>query len=537
MAVQTPIMYNGMYLGHMQPNVANAILQIRQSKKIEPLKKMIFDFPADLVLESVVSSKRLRDMVKESGEDYTKYIGELRDYQTVGTAFMYASPRSILADGVGLGKTVEVAALINYLKERGELTRFMIAVENSALSQTAYELIRFTGLKVVPLPSDAVHLKKVINNIDWTKVDGLVVKHSMLRSDYFSRWLALNLDSNNMCKIFNTFFLDESSVIKNATTKTYKYTKNICNIVQRVHFMNATTFELRLLDVYNQIDMMNDSLMPKKWRIEKEFCTFGRSSYWTKENGKAKMNFRRDLTGYKNQEKFKQSLSLVYFGRCKADIGMDMPHIHKVYEIEPSGNQLIAIANGNRYNEVLNCPSLIPELGISTSVKDCPKLARLVDIVQNEFSDQKVMVYCFHIEAQEAIAKEMINIGRKPMILNGSTPEDERYVIQTAFNSGDCDVIITNIKKSLNLYGGDACIFYSVLTNPSALFQVAGRVDRNVDDRIKTYILLLYKDTDEYKTFVNVVKQRAQDSRDLTLDAKTTVDYFIESMQETENSI
>ena len=36
--------------------------------------------------------------------------------------------------------------------------------------------------------------------------------------------------------------------------------------------------------------------------------------------------------------------------------------------------------------------------------------------------------------------------------------------------------------------------------------------------------------------FTNVVKQRAQDSRDLTLDAKTTVDYFIESMQESENS-
>ena len=75
-----------------------------------------------------------------------------------------------------------------------------------------------------------------------------------------------------------------------------------------------------------------------------------------------------------------------------------------------------------------------------------------------------------------------------------------------------------------------------MLTNPSALFQVAGRVDRNVDDKIKTYILLLYKGTDEYKMFTNVVKQRAQDSRDLTLDAKTTVDYFIESMQESENS-
>ena len=536
MAVTNPVKYNGMFLGNMSVETAAVILKIRQSQVILPLKKMIFDFSPDMVMRSVNECRRLRDIVKEEKLDYTQYIGELRDYQTVGAAFMYYSPRSMLGDGVGLGKTVEVSCLINYLKSRGELTRFMIAVESSAINQTAYELIRFTGLNVVPMPSDAVKLKRTINKLDWTQVDGLVIKHSTLRSDYLSKWLALNLDENGMCKVFNTFFLDESSVIKNQNTKTYRYTENICNICTRVHLMNATAFELYLIDVYNQMDMINSVLLPKKWRIEKDFCTFGRSSYWTKVDGKAKMNFRRDLTGYKNQSIFKESLKLFYFGRCKADIGMDMPHIHKVYEVEPSGNQLIAIANGYRYNEILNCPSLVPDAGIKTSVEDCPKLQRLVDIVNNEFNGQKVMVYCFHIEAQEAIAKEMLKIGRKPLILNGTTPDDERYKIQTSFNSGDCDVIITNIKKSLNLYGGDACIFYSVLTNPSALFQVAGRVDRNVDDRIKTYILLLYKGTDEYDNFVNVVRQRAKDSRDLTLDAKTTVDFFIESMQDAESS-
>ena len=237
---------------------------------------MIFDFSPDMVMRSVNECRRLRDIVKEEKLNYTQYIGELRDYQTVGAAFMYYSPRSMLGDGVGLGKTVEVSCLINYLKSRGELTRFMIAVESSAINQTAYELIRFTGLNVVPMPSDAVKLKRTINKLDWTQVDGLVIKHSTLRSDYLSKWLALNLDENGMCKVFNTFFLDESSVIKNQNTKTYRYTENICNICTRVHLMNATAFELYLMDVYNQMDMMNSVLLPKKWRIEKDFCTFGR---------------------------------------------------------------------------------------------------------------------------------------------------------------------------------------------------------------------------------------------------------------------
>ena len=52
---------------------------------------------------------------------------------------MYLSPRSIIADGCGLGKTAEVAALINWLKYKGEMSRFLIAVETSAIGQTQAE--------------------------------------------------------------------------------------------------------------------------------------------------------------------------------------------------------------------------------------------------------------------------------------------------------------------------------------------------------------------------------------------------------------
>lgn len=534
MAVTTPKIYKEKYIGDMSVDQAELILATRESKSIPNLKRMIFDFPPELVLRSLQECKSIRKIIIEENIDYSQYIGELRDYQTVGTAFMYLSPRSILGDGVGLGKTAEVSALLNYLKKTNQMTRFIMAVENSAWAQTTAELIRFTGLNIIQVPSEANKLLKVINKTDWSQVDGMVIKHSALRSDPLSKWIAINLNEDGTCKIFDTFILDESSVIKNRNTKTFTYTENLCNICKRVHFLNATTFETNIMDIYNQADMMNPELLPKKWRIEKDFCTFGRSSYWTKENGKAKMNFRRDLTGYKNQEIFKQSLGLVYFGRCKADIGLDLPHIYKVFEVEPSNDQSLAIAKGHRYMEVLNCPSLIPELHIPTNRKSVPKLERLMQLIENDFASEKVMIYVFHLEAQKAIAEELIKIGRKPIILNGDCKDQERWDAQNGFNNGTYDTIITNIKKSLNLYGGDVCIFYSLLTNPSSIFQVAGRIDRNVDKSIKTFVLLLYKGTDEYSFFTNIVKQRAKDARDLTIDAKTTVDFFIEAMAEDE---
>lgn len=535
MAVKVPVMWNNMYLGDMSEPQAELIMQTRESKVIPNLKNMLFDFPIDMIQQSIDEQQSIRNIIRRDKIDYTQYVAQLRDYQTVGTAFMYLSPRSIIADGCGLGKTAEVAALINWLKYKGEMSRFLIAVETSAIGQTQAELMRFTGLYVVAMPSEATKIRKVIEKTDWTKVDGIVIKHSTLRSDPFSKWLALNINEEGMCSIFDTFFLDESSVIKNDTTKMYSYTKNICQIVKRVHFMNATTFETNILDIYNQMDMMDQSLLPKKWRIEQEFCTYARTSYWTKENGKAKMNWRRERNGYKNQAAFKESLKLVYFGRCKKDIGMDLPHIYKVYEVEPTNAMSLGLEKGYRYSELLNCPSLIPDCGIPMDRKNVPKLDRLCELIENDFSQESVMVYCFHLAAQQTIADELAKIGRKPVILNGSiTDATERYKIQQAFNNGEYDVIITNIKKSLNLYGGDVCIFYSMETNPSKSFQIASRIDRNVDDKLKTFVMLLYKGTDEYRFFTTTVKQRAKDARDLTIDAKTTVDFFFESMMEDE---
>jgi hypothetical protein len=536
MAVTNPMMWHDMYIGQMSEQQAQLIMQTREAKVVPNLKKMIFNFPYELIAQSLEEELSIREIIKRDKLDFQQYIGELRDYQTVGTAFMYLSPRSIIADGVGLGKTAETAALINYLKQKGEMTRFLMAVETSAIAQTVAELTRFTGFRIVGLPSEAVKLKKVISKTDWSTVDGIVIKHSTLRSDPFSKWLALNLDEQGRCKIFNTFFLDESSVIKNQGTKMFDYTKNICHIVERAHLMNATAFETNILDIYNQCDMMNEVLMPKRWRIEKAYCTYQSVSYWTKDKatGKAKINFKRDRSGYKNQAAFKESLKLVYFGRCKKDIGMDLPHIYKVYEVDPSNDMSLALNQGYRYNELLNCPSLIEDLNIPTDREHVPKLDRLCDLVQNEFAEESVMVYCFHIEAQKAIADEMQKIGRKPVILNGACTDAERYAAQQGFNDGTYDVIVTNIKKSLNLYGGNVCIFYSMETNIAKMEQIRGRIDRNVDDSIKTFVMLLYNHTPEYEFFSTVVCQRAKDARDLTIDAETAADFFRQALEEEE---
>ena len=537
MSVSIPTVYNGMYLGTMNQKQADVVSSIRIISVVPNLKKTIFNFDMELINRSIIERRSIRSILQEEGKDLTEYLSELRDYQTVGTAFMYMSPRSVLGDGVGLGKTAEISALLNYLRVRKEMTRFLMAVENSAIGQTVIELMRFTGLYVVMLPTTKPKLKKFIEETDWRKVDGILICHSTLRSDFLSNWIALNIaDDGIHCKLFNVFVLDESSVIKNANTKMYEYTRNIANLCDRVYFLNATVFETNLMDIYYQVDMMNPELLPRKSKVEQMFCKYKKVSYWKTEydpvsgSKRTMMKFHRDLDGYKNQVQFKNLLKLVYFGRCKADVGMNIPHVYKVYEVETSQSQRTAIGMGYRYQEVLNCPSLIPELNMETNRKNVPKLDRLIELIQNEFYDSEVMIYCFHKEAQEAIKNELVAIGRKPVVLNGDTPNQDRLEIQQRFNSGIYDTLVTNIKKSLNLQGGDVCILYSVETNVAKMEQIRGRIDRNVDDKIKTFIMMYYKDSGESEFIKTVVKQRAKDARDLTIDAETAATLFMEAM-------
>ena len=529
MALRYPVIKDGVYYGNLSDERAKLILACREMEVVDNLTHMIFDFPPELVLRSLDESKSIRSIIKEESIDHTQYIGKLRNYQTVGTAFMYLSPRSMLGDGVGLGKTAEVAALINYLKQLKQLNRFLIAVENSALGQIQCELMRFTGLYVVQMPSEQRFMRKVIENTYWPDVDGVIIKHSGLRSDLFSRWLSLYLNNDGSSKIFDMFLLDESSVIKNANTKVADYTTNICNIVPRVHYLNATSFETHIMDIYNQIDTMDPNILPKRWRIEKQYCRYGSRSYWKTENGKPTIKHSWMVTGYKNESEFKKSLKLFYFGRSK-EVMEELPNQYMVLEVQPNNEQSLALAKGYRYQEVLNCPSLIKELGMETNRKNVPKLDRLISLIENEFDDSRIMIYCFYIQAQYAIAEELKKIGKRVAIINGSNTDQERWQIVSDFNRGNYDILVTNIKKSLNLFGGDVCIFYTVESNPSKMEQIRGRIDRNVDNKIKTFIMLVYQGTDEYKLLVEVVRQRARDARNLTIDSKSAIDYFMEAM-------
>jgi hypothetical protein len=62
-------------------------------------------------------------------------------------------------------------------------------------------------------------------------------------------------------------------------------------------------------------------------------------------------------------------------------------------------------------------------------------------------------------------------------------------------------------------------------TNPATIEQIAARIDRNVDESSKTFVLLAYEG-EEADFFINTVNQRAVDGLDLADIISETVIHF-----------
>ena len=152
-----------------------------------------------------------------------------------------------------------------------------------------------------------------------------------------------------------------------------------------------------------------------------------------------------------------------------------------------------------------------------------PKLERLLQLMTEDFEDQQVMIYVWHIEMQETIKQLLEQQGRRVAILNGSTAD--RDSIRDGFNDGTYDVIITNAKRSLNLHSGDVCIFYSMETNPATIEQIV-HVLTVTWTKAPRPLFYWHTKVREADFFINTVNQRVVDGFDLADIISETVIHF-----------
>lgn len=521
----------------------------------ESLEESMYDFPEELVLDYLQTPLETRgvffDYIEKralSGDvrayepflrssvtrdEFWECINQnfhsnLAPYQKYGIAYMLVAKHLLLGDECGLGKTVELCAVLSRLKKKGRLKGFVICVPSDAAEQWQREIVRFTGMNAVVIDSHQPTLNKLFkgelfSETEMGYIDGIIIKHSLLAQKYAIAYL----DKLHELFDFNVCVLDESSVVKNTKTNSFLNAKALMQDVEYLYLLNATAFELIIDDLYAQFVLLSDNLFRNKTWVEDRFCNIRLQKVWCKGGIQ---RTKREVVGYKNTELFRSRVKYFYLARTREELGYERNNSCscELFDKTPPMNRGIKSMLG-RWSEVCNCPSLCdfntayltPDIvapndprafNLPMDAEHLPKLKGLYDLIGRKWESgpKHTVIYCYHTEAQDKICGDLLDLygdkGLKPAILSGSTKQQDRQIIVDAFNSGEINVLVTNICTSLNLSAGELCIFYSVVTNPSRLLQIASRINRDTSARVREYVVLAYRG-EELSNILNAYKR------------------------------
>lgn len=518
-------MYKGKYyLGSMDENKADAILSLTEDySAVQSLRHVIKDAPEYLIMDMIKEAEEYEEMHGSlEGYEFSNPsaigTGTLRDNQTVGVAFLYYAGSALLGDEVGMGKTVQIAGLHNILSSefanKGEDFKMLFLGEKSSAGQVRNKLIQFTGKYVGLIESgEAKSVKDYIDKNRVKKYYSVVGSHSLLQSPEFITYLAKNP--------FDLIVIDESSILKNASSTFYVSCKEIFKFHKRIVLLNATPLETNVRDIYNQLKLLDADYMPTVGDFEKTYVTKKKTMYgWMP-------------SGFKNEEMFKESIRLRYFAQTRAELGANYKdNLYETFLVPLSPVQKELSKKTSLHQMLVDYPSGV-DYSIQFDIHTTPKLKLLLELIDTtvEKGMSQAVVYCRFLDAQEGIRRELEHKGYRVVVLNGASKTKKREEMVREFNNGYYDVMLTNVLKGIDLKTCDTAIMYTIDPNPQKMVQFEGRITREFDIQNKKVYLLVSMGRE--KRFVeDKLKMRVDASKSLTKTGRSMV---LEAISKGEN--
>lgn len=492
-------MYNNYFLlGDLKDSELVLLEKMLRMDKIDSLKKII---------------NESADLAGRKHEDIT-----LLDPQTVPVGMSWINKRLFIGDKPGLGKTViSTGAYALYRKkmiEEGKTPgKLLLVTDNNHCLGMSKEMREKFGVNLLPLIDGTDKIERTLKKVDFRNddtLDGVVTSWGSVKSNGF---LYFYLDHSDM---FGMAILDETSKLKNNDSQVFQVVDDIVNNynggIERVLFLNGSSFEKSIYDLYNQFAILSPRLFPSKRFIDDNYVIKGGKSWWQTEvqfvNGRPEMvrNERKAgmIVDYKNQEDLKKRIRHHYIARSKSDYSNVLPQYnYRLYISMLSKEQKKLLESDDVIvnTSLLNSPTTRDKKAKFTETT-VPKLKDIIEHFEQVYEDRPI-IYVYNTDAQYKI-KEMLNErGYNVEILNGELDSTEKQKIIEKFNNGKLDSLIFNIERAINIPTSDRIIFYDIPTMPQRTYQIKGRIDRNNYTQPKFYDFFVYLDSPE---MMNIIK-------------------------------
>ncbi len=389
--------------------------------------------------------------------------------------------RALIADEVGLGKTIEAGLIIKELIQSGQAKKVLILTPATLLHQWTAELFEKFGLNFVPAKKGiwAWYCDLVVASLDKAK-----------RPEHRELILANEYD---------LVVVDEAHKLKNRQTENWSLISQLNT--KGLLLLTATPMQNKVEEVYNLVCL----LRPELFRDYNSFLAhYQLNPKALVSELKDKLNdlMIRNLTRDQAVKNVNRRVRLI-----KIDLLPEEKFLYKAIHSYGSGFLWLTLAK--------EFCSSIPALYVTLEKKnDYIMLERLQDIsMSNKLQyleqilhehDGKILIFTEYIQTQFYIAKKLKEVGIKHLFFNGLLRRNQKEFVKWLFAKKDYRVMICTDSGSqgLNLQFCNVIVNYDLPWNPMKVEQRIGRIDRLGQKAADVYVYnFVLRETIEEKIF------------------------------------
>ncbi|MDM5190820.1 DEAD/DEAH box helicase [Bacillus sp. DX4.1] len=417
----------------------------------------------------------------------TSLQATLRPYQEQGVEWLLYLRElgfgALLADDMGLGKSIQTITYLLYTKENQLQTGpALIVAPTSVLGNWQKEFERFA-------PSLRVQLHYGSN-----RSKGETFKDFLQDTDVVLTSYALaQLDEEELStQCWDSIILDEAQNIKNPHTKQSRAVRNLR--ANHKIALTGTPMENRLSELWSIFDFLNHGYLGNLSQFQRRFVT-----PIEKDRDEAKIQqVQRFISPFllrrtkqdqtvalnlpdKQEQKAYCPLTGEQASLYEQMVQDTLQNIKGLTGIERRGFILLMLG---KLKQICNHPALyLKETTPKDVVQRSMKTQTLVDLIENiKDQNESCLIFTQYIgmgNMLKTILEE--KFGQRVLFLNGSVPKKERDKMIEQFQNGTYDIFILSLKAGgtgLNLTAANHVIHYDRWWNPAVENQATDRAHR-----------------------------------------------------------
>lgn len=395
--------------------------------------------------------------------------------------------RVLLADEVGLGKTIEAGMVLKEYILRGMVKKTLILTPPALASQWCEELS--TKFNLNPTATDPVDIRQDPEHF-WQSHDLIVASLALARNRTHRPLLARMK--------FDMVIVDEAHHVKNDKTAGWELVNELKS--RFLLLLSATPVENNLMDLFSLVTLLKPGQLGTRASFRREFV------------------LRGDPTQPRNRERLRELIGEVMIRNTRALADIRLPPRHAatvLVEGEPAERELYAkltdlVREGYQRNmSRLALGLLLQEAGSSpravrkTLLKmaghgavdgdmkaQMKKLAKLCEYVPNtsktarllellEVSKEKVLVFSRFTATLEELARRLSESGIRFTVFQGNMSAEEKDRAVQEFQDGTPVMLCSEIGgEGRNLQFCSTMVNYDLPWNPMKIEQRIGRIHR-----------------------------------------------------------